>query len=533
MITDLRFARTFAPTVALGGLIALFAGCGDGPAPNADTDGGATDAATEPGDVQSTDAGDAGSADADEVSTHVGDASSDVSDSADSADSADTAGRADAPAPVAATVTVDHTTPVANLDSTFAGFSYEKSTLNQPLFQGDNAGLIALFARLGPGLLRVGGNSVDQNTWTPTGAGRTAKQIAPADVDRLAAFLKAANWKVIYGVNMGASTPDVAAAEAAYAATSLGDRLFGLEIGNEPDVYHGAYRPKTYAYADFKTEWASFASAVRAKTPSIVLTGPASAYNYAGYTVPFAHDEASLISLLTQHYYIADGRLPTSTIDKMLAHDPALDAMLTALRGAALPGGFRLAEANSFYAGGAPGISDSYASALWAIDFLFDVAAGGGTGVNFHGGGSGTGYTPIANDGAGAVIEARAEYYGISLFSLAANGKLVGAKTTGGTATWTAYAVDATDGASEVIIDNKDPSASMTVTIDLGKAATTATLTRLEGTSLSAATGMTLAGVPIGADGSWTPGPLPTATISGTKVVVDVAPASAVFVKAH
>ena len=63
-------------------------------------------------------------------------------------------------------------------------------------------------------------------------------------------------------------------------------------------------------------------------------------------------------------------------------------------------------------------MSNSYASSLWVIDFLFNAALGGATGVNMHGGGNSPGYTPIADD-SGAVIEARPEYYGLLLFTLA------------------------------------------------------------------------------------------------------------------
>src|SRR5580698_7892628 len=63
----------------------------------------------------------------------------------------------------------------------FAGLSYEKSSLYEKpyLFTASNANMIGLFQRLGPSVLRVGGNSVDRNVWTPSGAGQTAGQIAP------------------------------------------------------------------------------------------------------------------------------------------------------------------------------------------------------------------------------------------------------------------------------------------------------------------------------------------------------------------
>jgi hypothetical protein len=438
---------------------------------------------------------------------------------------------------VGVSIAVDHSVRTAKLDSTFAGLSYEKSVLATPLFSAGNAPLVALFQRLGAGVLRVGGNSVDRTTWVPMGAGLTLPSIAPADVDRLAGFLRAVNWKVIYGVNMAASTPAAAATEASYAATSLGDRLYGLEIGNEPDVYKNKYRPATWTYASFRAEWEMYAAAVHTQVPTVALTGPASASHYQTYTVPFAADEASRIALLTQHWYLANGMDPTSTIDKLLMPDPALATELAGLagaaRGAAIADGFRLAECNSYYNGGSSGVSDSFASALWVIDFLFATAAGGASGVNLHGGGNGPGYTPIANDAAGKVVGARPEYYGVALFAMAASGELIGASVGAGAPALQAWAVDGTDGTTSLILVNKSRTDLARATIDFGRAVSTVELTTLIAPALESTSGVLLGGAPIAADGSWNPGALPTVPSSGSSATVDVAPASAALLRAR
>src|SRR5262249_25514649 len=133
-------------------------------------------------------------------------------------------------------VTVDPKTPGAAFDTSFAGFSYEKGVLPTMLFSSNNDALVGLFKRLGPSILRVAGSSVDKTSWNANGTGLTDGIIAPPDVDRLAAFLRATDWKVIYAVNLAANTSAAAAAEAQYAAKSLGDRLVGFEIGNECDL---------------------------------------------------------------------------------------------------------------------------------------------------------------------------------------------------------------------------------------------------------------------------------------------------------
>ena len=92
----------------------------------------------------------------------------------------------------------------ASVGAAFTGLSYEKGYFSsEPLFVGTNANLIGMFKRLGTSLLRIGGNSVDETVWNAGGPGQTAGQVAPEDVDGLAAFLQATGWKCLYGVNLG------------------------------------------------------------------------------------------------------------------------------------------------------------------------------------------------------------------------------------------------------------------------------------------------------------------------------------------
>lgn len=119
---------------------------------------------------------------------------------------------------------------IGNIGAGFAGLSYEKATLCEPLFTASNADLIGPFKLLGPSVLRIGGSSVDQCVWVPDGPGRTSGQIAPSDVASLAAFVQEAGWQCIYGVNLGgaatgATTPELAAAEVAYAAQLILNKL--------------------------------------------------------------------------------------------------------------------------------------------------------------------------------------------------------------------------------------------------------------------------------------------------------------------
>ena len=126
---------------------------------------------------------------------------------------------------------------------------------------------------------------------------------------------------------------------------------------------------------------------------------------------------------------------------------------------------YRISECNSFSNGGAAGVSDSYASSLWVIDFLFCAALGGATGINMHGGGNAPGYTPIA-DHSGDVIEARPEYYGLLLFALAGDGALLETQLSAGTVDATAYAVRKASGGLNLMVVNKDTLQNLTLTIE-------------------------------------------------------------------
>jgi hypothetical protein len=445
----------------------------------------------------------------------------------------------------AATVTVSATT-AGTIGAGFAGLSYEKNAVvTEPLFTAGNTNLIGLFKRLGTSVLRVGGNSVDKNVWTPNGAGQTYGQVAPSDVAALAGFLKATGWQIIYGINLGgsatgATTPALAAAEVAYAAQQFGSSLLGIEIGNECDLYGntGNYYAGNWSLAQFEALWSQYRAAILAVTPGVPITGPADAGSESTWTVPFGqYATKQQIVLLTQHYYRANGQLPTSTVQYLVTPDTTLVSDLAILQAGAQAIGvpYRMSECNSYYNGGADGVSDAYASSLWVLDYLFDCALGGASGVNFHGGGNADGYTPIA-DSNGVVQMARPEYYGILLFALAGQGTLLQTQITAGGLNATAYAVKSASGGINVILVNKDSAQNLTVTMQLPQTIHTATLLELTQStsgaapSLSATSGVTIQGATVNVDGTFAPAAAYTLSASGTQVTCYVPYLSAVLI---
>jgi len=221
------------------------------------------------------------------------------------------------------------------------------------------------------------------------------------------------------------------------------------------------------------------------------------AYNATWFT-SFAQDEGKSIVLLSMHYYRANGQSASSNIDLLISYPDTnlqndLVPLLAASQAAGVP--FRIAETNSFYNGGAPNVSDSYASALWVIDHIFTIAQGGSVGLNLHGGGDSSGYTPIA-DSDGVVQEARPEYYGALLCALAGSGALLSTTIDAGALNTSAYTVQNSGSQLSLIVNNKDATQNLQFTVTCPSAVQSASLQLLTGPSLAATSGVTIQGVP-------------------------------------
>jgi hypothetical protein len=416
------------------------------------------------------------------------------------------------------------------------GLSYEKESISYAYFHNSNHNLIALFRRLGNGVLRLGGGSVDQILWNPESAKATHAQVSPANIQALAGFLKATGWPCLYGINLATSTPALAAAEVASVVAQLGSNLFGITIGNEPDEYGmpGSYFAGNWTFEDYLKRWKAFRTAIVKAAPGIPITGPdgGGANHIFSWTFPFVQAvTANEITLMTEHYYRASGAATTSTADFLISPDPRLAGFLTVLNAGAERLGvpYRISECNSFANGGAAGVSDSYASSLWVIDFLFAAALGGSTGVNMHGGGSSAGYEPIA-DHSGAVLEVRPEYYGLLLFAMAGPGTLLQTLLSVGTAAITAYAVRTQAGGLNLIFVNKDSVQDLNITIEANQTIQSASAQTMTGPSLAATSGVTIQGAPVNNDGSFYPANPTLLASSGTQTRCFVPALSAVLV---
>ena len=95
-----------------------------------------------------------------------------------------------------ADLTIAPEQPGLSIPRDFLGLSYESALLGDPeFFSPGNHSLLALIRRLGPsGVIRIGGNSSEYTLWRPHGGPVSVPKrtvITPADIRRLAAFMKA------------------------------------------------------------------------------------------------------------------------------------------------------------------------------------------------------------------------------------------------------------------------------------------------------------------------------------------------------
>jgi hypothetical protein len=449
-----------------------------------------------------------------------------------------------------ATLTVYPNQEIGRIPDNFTGLSYESSQLADPnFFAPANKALVGMVRRLGvKGVLRIGGNTSEYAVWSPQGAtvpvpsgvgspdtgGKVHRQTAttPKAIDHLAGFLDSTGWQLIYGVNLGTGTPEAAADEAAYVWKAARRHLLAFQIGNEPDLFsNNGLRSATYGFSDYFAEWQRFALAIRARVKDAPLAGPDVAYK-VDWVESFAKAAAGMASLLTGHYY-AEGppSNPAMNIDRLLSPNPRLlksmAGFMQASRDSHLP--YRMAEGNSCYGGGKPGVSDTFASALWGGDYMLQAAQAGYVGVNFHGGGQGW-YTPIATTDDGLL--ARPLYYGMLLAGHFAGARMVQADFDAQDSNVTAYACTAKD-QMLIALFNKDQQSSLQVSIDCGQPVQSANLWRLTAPTLDSTKGVTLAGAEVGADGHWDAAKVESAPIAGGRVSVDLPPASAALVFIH
>jgi hypothetical protein len=388
----------------------------------------------------------------------------------------------------AVSISIDPSRTIGVLAPDYMGLGYEISSVAIPgLLSAKNAAYVGLVKALGSrGVIRIGGNTSDFASYAANGTSVSSPKgtvVTEANLTELRGFLDALDWKLIWGLNLGADKLDNAVEEARAVTRIFGDRLIALEIGNEPDLFGRAgHRPADYNYDAWLKDYRRYKAAIRAVLPRAPLAGPDLAGD-AGWMTRFAKDEGGDIALLTAHHYVTGKDKPDATHATLLAPERKFIGSLATFREAAKAAGkpWRMVETNSFYGGGKDGVSNSYASALWVLDYLFVLAGYGCAGVNMETGVNHLGkisyYTPIGDDLKGNYTPAP-EYYGLKAFAQMPKGELLGVETQTGGINLTAYAVRKGRELCVAVI-NKDMNQEANVAITTGSMVRAARVMRL------------------------------------------------------
>jgi hypothetical protein len=410
------------------------------------------------------------------------------------------AGCATAPASQTGVVTVDLSgRTLGVLPARYLGLSFESSSTYSAGDFEDSGDLPGLLENLGPGVLRFGGNSVDKSDAGPS----------PAALAALAELTRLTRWNVIYSVSLGRFNARQASRDAKAAERAFGAHLTAVACGNEPDDFaRNGVRPASFTETSYLAQAAACISAVRLAVPAARIAGPDT--SHVNWLARYASAEKGKIGLLTQHYYpLSDCNSPDGTAVTLLSRAMAAAEARTirAAAAAAHTAGvsLRISETNSASCGGIPGVSNSFASALWAVDYLLTGAEHGASGMNFHGSMTShcNAYSPFCRAGAGHYT-VRPVYYGLLFTHLLGTGRLLPV-TVNSAANLAAHAIRTPGGKVRVVIENLAGRAE-NISLHAGTVSGPATVLRLTGPSPNATSGIRIQGATVRPDGAFIPG---------------------------
>lgn len=434
-------------------------------------------------------------------------------------------------------VTFDEKHPANVIPETFNGLSFENGVFGQDInyLDENNKVLIRLMKNIGPGIIRMGGGTSDLITWinAPRNSSTQADAITTSDIDRLAAFSKATGWPVIFGLNLADNDTDVAADEAAYVSKSLGNSLYAFQSGNEPDAYapYNHLRNPPYSFLDFLSEWRGYETAIQKAVPGANFAGPDVAFNTSWITA-FTDNEGYEVKLQDGHYYETGPATSAGiTYQSILGHSFKLADLIQSFKSSTskTQPPFRVTECNNVYGGGKLGVSDVFASALWALDAMWTLADNGCQGINFHTG-VGLHYSPVIREN--GVFVAKPEYYAMLAFKYGStNGRSFPVKIDN-PQFCSAHAC-LVNGKYSITLVNKSVDKSFDFNILPGKNISSINVTRLIAPAIDAKTGVTFGGAAVKADGTFAAVTSENSTINKTSFIVTVAPGSAAVVAAQ
>ncbi len=449
--------------------------------------------------------------------------------------------------PTAISASVSDTPSGPAMPSGFVGVSIEFKAVQQYTGRDPSAinpVFVRLLKALAPGQapsIRIGGNSTDQTWWpmrdtiSPPGIRYT---LTPDWLRTTHALGQALGAKMIVGVNLAAGRPAIAAAESRALVSGIGRRFIqALEIGNEPDIYtqfpwysgHGGLgiyaRPQNYDVGQFTTDYSRWSTAL----PDLPLAGPAFAeLTWLSGLGQFIAAEPRL-NVVTVHRYplracVTDPISPGyPTIPALLSDASAaglaqpLAPYIQVAHAAGVP--FRVGEMNSAACRGRPGVSDTFASALWVLDTFFNLASEGADGVNVHTfPGAPYQLFTFTDSKQGWRGSVHPEYYGMLMFAQAFPPGAQLLPVTAPAGPVKIWATRSPTGRTRIVLINKSTTAITNVQLQVPGSGGKASLEWLQAPSAAAKTGVTLGGRTFGT--STKTGQLPsmrTAPITATQ----------------
>ena len=379
--------------------------------------------------------------------------------------------------------------------------------------------LVPLLRNLSPGapfLLRLGGQSTDGSWWSIPGRRKPSRAyytLTPRWAASVRTLLTAVGGRALLGINLQRDSKAIAAAELTGYERGIGaGHIDAFEVGNEPESYNlglskvdGRLHRLSFdrLFMRYGKRFGNIASALG----DAPLAGPASGSPYwlpkLGTVLgdmPLAH-----VKLVTVHAYALKACSGTTHLTATQFFTPAAitglaDAVHREVEAAAAHGEpLRVGEINGDPCLGAPGVSNAFAEALWALNALPALWRAGVQGVNIQRGQSGrfpnyNKFILARHSAAGWRISVEPEYYGLLAFAdVAPAGAHLLRTSDPGLAHLYQFAVRAPDGTERVVLTNVGAEAR-TIGVSVSRRHGTGSVSTLEAPSLSATAGTTLDG---------------------------------------
>lgn len=425
------------------------------------------------------------------------------------------------------------------LPPSFLGISTEYWSLplfapERPLFER----ALRLFTNPGDGplWLRIGGQSADRSFLAtgPHPRGRWVFRVTRQWLALTRRLVLDLDARVLLDLNLVTADPRQSAAVGLAVRRALPPaRLGAVEIGNEPDIYDQGFwirivgsapeavrlLPPRLSLGIYLRRFAADADALRLgldppASPAPPIAGPAIAapLRHAGWINRLLGTGVAAPEIATLHWYpysacYAPGTPGGAAIRRLLG-SPAPEWSVRSLARAAAQAHRRwrplwVTEMNSVACGGRAGVSDTFATALWAPGALFALLQAGVDEAFLHLRARTINAPFIAWPGQ---LEARPLLYGLALFAraTAGGGSLLPVLLSPAPRGLLAWAMRRDDGSLRLLLLNQGPQAqAVTLNLPLEGALS---VQRLSAPAVGARRGVRLNGQWIGRDGRWAGG---------------------------